>query len=298
MTISLVGHGLVLVWALVSFARPLETKQLETFPVDVLTTEEFSKITAGTEKAQKKETSKPVVEKIAEAKPAEDLSAKVVEKKEVKAATEETNPEPAPKKPDPKPAAAPPEPKTETKAADKKDPEQKVDPIAEALKKDDAKKPDKKAEAKPQPVKKPDPQPPKFDPRATQALLSKLDPTRVAAAGAALNTTASLGAPRGFEPALSASEIDAIRRRVSNNWNKQESFATSDIVLDIDLDLRVDGAIERLEVKTRGRGSLYDAVRDSATRAIMASAPFDMLSRTRYQNWKRLQLTFKAGDFQ
>jgi outer membrane biosynthesis protein TonB len=298
MILSIAGHSAFLLWALVSFARPLETAPLDMFPVDVLTTEEFSRITAGTEKAQKTETPKPVVEKIAEPKPAEDLNAKVTEKKEVQATTSESTPEPAPKQAEPKPAAAPPEPKQEAKAPEKKEPEQqKIDPIAEALKKDDTKKPDKKVENKPQPVKKPEPQQPKFDPRKVAALLDKRDPQRLAAAGSAINTTASLGAPKGAEASLSANEIDQIRRRLTSNWNKPVGATNSGIVIDIDLDLLPDGRLAAEPVvTTRERGPLYDAVRESAIRAIRASAPFDMLSRARYEHWRRLALTFKVDD--
>ena len=81
MTFSLIGHGVVLLWALVSFARPLETMPLDSMPVDIISADEFSKMTAGAEKAPPQPQPKPLVEKIAEAKPVEDLNAKVVEKK-------------------------------------------------------------------------------------------------------------------------------------------------------------------------------------------------------------------------
>jgi colicin import membrane protein len=299
MAISLVGHGAVLLWALVSFARPLDLKPLDTMPVDIISTDEFSKITAGAENAPKEEEPKPLVEKIAEAKPVEDINAKVVEKKEVTAAISETAPEPKPKEPDPKPAAAPPEPKTEAKAPEKeKEPEQKVDPIAEAIKKDEAKKkPEKKVDNKPQPVKKPEKQQPKFDPRKVAELLDKRSPQRLAAAGASLSSTASLGAPKGRDATLSMNEIDAIRRRLSNNWNKPAGLANSDIEIDIFIRLRPDGSLaEAPKINSRGSGALYEAVRDSAMRAVLRSAPFNMLNPSRYELWKDLDLTFKAAD--
>jgi len=297
MTISLIGHGVVLVWALVSFARPLETRPLDTMPVDIISADEFSQLTAGAEKAPPQPEPKPLVEKIAEAKPVEDLNAKVVEKKEVTATTSETTPEPKPKEPDPKPAAAPPEPKTETKAADKKEPEQKVDPIAEALKKDDTRKPEKKAEAKPQPVKKPEPQQPKFDPRKVAALLDKRDPTRLAAAGAALNTTAALGAPKGAAKQLSLSELDALRIRLRSRWSTPAG-APPDMDIRIFIRLRPDRTLAGApEVQTHGTGPLYVAMKESAIRAIYASQPFDMLRPENYEVWDELDLTFNTKDF-
>ena len=299
MIVSVVGHGVFLVWALVSFARPLETKPLDTFPVDVISADDFNKITAGTEKAQKKDTPKPVVEKIAEAKPVEDVTAKISEKKEVQATTAESSPEPAPKKPDPKPAAAPPEPKQEAKAPDKKEPEQqKIDPIAEALKRDEAKKPEKKVENKPQPVKQPEPQQPKYDPRKVAALLDKRDPQRMAAAGSSLNSVAALGAPKGADASLSSNEIDAIRRRLINNWNKPTTTGPTGILVDISIQLRPDGTLaDKPQVTTHGgNGPLADAIRESALRAVYKSEPFNMLSPSRYEVWKDLPLQFKADD--
>jgi colicin import membrane protein len=297
MTISAIGHGAVLVWALVSFARPLETKPFDTMPVDIISADEFSKMTVGVEKAPNQEAPKPVVEKIAEAKPVEDPNAKVTEKKEVKAAAEQT--EPKPKQPDPKPAAAPPEPKTEAKAADKKEPEQKVDPIAEALKKDDAKKPDKKAETKPQPVKKPEPQQPKFDPRKVAALLDKRDSQRVAAAGATLNSTASLGAPAGLAARMSQSELDALRARLMSLWNPPAgSRNITELTVVVRIKLSPDGrVVGPPQVLNNGSSNvLFQAARDSALRAVYRGQPFDMLKPAHYEIWKEMDITFDPRD--
>jgi colicin import membrane protein len=298
MTISAIGHGAVLLWALVSFARPLETKQFDIMPVDMISADEFSKMAAGAEKAPKQETPKPVVEKIAEAKPVEDPNAKVTEKKEVKAAAEQTIPEPQPKQAEPKPAAAPPEPKAESKAADKKEPEQKVDPIAEALKKDDAKKPDKKAEAKPQPVKKPEPQQPKFDPRKVAALLDKRDPQRVAAAGATLNSTAALGAPTGLAARITQTELDALRARLMSLWNPPAaSRNVEELIVQVRIKLAPDGRVVGTpQVLNNGSNVLFQAARDSALRAIYRGQPFDMLQPSHYEIWKEMDITFDPRD--
>jgi hypothetical protein len=296
MTISLVGHGVVLVWALVSFARPLETRPLDTMPVDIISADEFTQMTAGIEKAPPQPEQKPVVEKIAEAKPVEDLNAKVVEKKEVTATTSETTPEPKPKQPDPKPAAAPPEPKTETKAADKKEPEQKIDPIAEALKKDEAKKPEKTAEAKPQPVKKPEPQPPKFDPRKVAALLDKRDPTRLAAAGGALNTTASLGSATGTAAQLSQNEMDALRARIQQCWNLPPGNDAASVVVDVRMQLRRDGSLAvSPTVLSANNSPMGRVVAESATRAIQMCAPYNFLPTAKYELWKDIIIGFDAS---
>ena len=297
MMLSVAGHGLFVVWALVTFARPLETNPTEAFSADVISADDFSKIMAGRSDAPKSDAPKPVVEKIAEAKPAEDLTAKINEKKEIQAATEQSNPEPAPKKPDPKPAAAPPEPKQEAKAADKKEPEQKIDPIADALKKDDAKKPEKKVESKPQPVKKPEPQQPKFDPRKVAMLLDKRDPQRMAAAGTTMNSIASQGAPKGQAASLSASELAALAALLRQNWVTPPGVPDT-IKISIFIRLKPDGMLaQEPEVTTPGTGGIYQAVRESALRAIRSSQPFNMLRPTTYETWKEINLGFTTSDF-
>src|SRR5260370_11515682 len=135
-TISGIGHGAVLLWSIWSLAaNPLPLPPHDALPVDLVTSEVLSKVTKGIKTAPQSETPKPLVEKVAEAKPVEDPTAKVVENKEVKAARD----------PPPAPEAKPAEAKPENKPA-----EAKPDPVAEALAKDEAKKPEpKKAQVKP-----------------------------------------------------------------------------------------------------------------------------------------------------
>src|SRR5262249_52883826 len=104
-TISAIGHAAVLLWSVWSLsATSLPVSSTEGLPVDLVTASDFSKITAGSKDAPKAETAKPLVEKIAEANPVEDPTAKVVEKEEAKAgggppAAPETKPrQPGPQK--------------------------------------------------------------------------------------------------------------------------------------------------------------------------------------------------------
>src|SRR5260221_7387594 len=132
----------------------------ESLPVDVISADQLNKITAGM-KSGKKENPKPLVEKVAEAKPVDDAVGKIPEKKAI---VTDAAPDPAPKpvekppekKPDPPKPVAESKPKDEPKPIEKKPDPPKVDPIAEALKKEEAKKPTPKPEAKaapPPPVK-------------------------------------------------------------------------------------------------------------------------------------------------
>jgi TolA protein len=121
--ISTFGHAAVLAWAIISFSsRPFDTA--ESLPVDLISTSEFSQLTAGAQSAKKVEKPRPVVDKVGDPKPVPDPTPKVAEKPPIEPAAAEPPPS-APPTPQPK----------EAKPA-----EPKVDTIAEALKKEEAKR--------------------------------------------------------------------------------------------------------------------------------------------------------------
>src|SRR6201990_615755 len=153
-------------------------------------------------KTGKRENPKPLVEKVAEAKPpVDDAVGKITEKPPV---VTETAPAPQPKpvekpvekKPDPPKPVAEAKPKEETKPVEK-NPEP-PDRIAEAIKKEEKKPPKPQAEA----AKPPPPQPPKkvertFDQTKIAALLDKRDPSRAPVSGDTINSQAALGTSKG-----------------------------------------------------------------------------------------------------
>jgi outer membrane biosynthesis protein TonB len=285
-TISAIGHAAVLLWSVWSLAaKPLPVSTNEGLPIDLVTASEFSKITAGTKDAPKDETAKPLVEKVAEAKPVEDPTAKVVEKKEVKAARE---PPPAPET---KPVESEP---------DKKQAEKPLDPIADALAKEEAKKPEpKKADAKPPtPPKKPAPPAPKFDPKQVAALLDKRDSTRLAAAGETLNSRTSLGLSNGAAAQLSLSELDALRARLAQLWTVPAGAKDpQELVVLIRIKLKPDGTLASPPiVLSSGKSPLFMAARDSAVRALFRGQPYDMLKPEHYEQWKDVEITFDPRD--
>ena len=108
---SIALHVLVIGWGLVSFStKAFESMPEESLPVDIISADQLAKVTAGM-KTGKKENPKPLVEKVAEAKPVEDAVGKITEKAPV---VTDTSPPPQPKveekpvekKPDPpKPVA-------------------------------------------------------------------------------------------------------------------------------------------------------------------------------------------------
>lgn len=295
-------HVLVIGWGLVSFsARSLEAPPPESMPVDIISADQLSKITAGSKNGEK-DKPKPLVEKVAEAKPVDDTSGKVTEKPEVKT---EAAPEPPPKpvekpvekKPDPPKPVVEHKPKEEPKPVEKKPDPPKVDPIAEALKKDESKKPQPKP--KPQQTKAaPKPPEPKrervFDQSKIAALLDKRDPTRHAATGESLNSTASLGASRGTAATLSQSELDALRARLTKLWNVQAGLEKpEELIVDIRIRLTPDKRLAAPpEIVSRGTSPRYRAAADAAMRAVLQAQPYDMLRPQTYEQWKDMIVTF------
>jgi colicin import membrane protein len=284
--ISAIGHAIVLLWGVWSFAaKPLPVPPAEAVPVSLITTSELSQMTKGVKDAPKAETPKPLVEKVAEANPVDDPTAKVVEKKEVKAARE----------PPPASESKPAETKSEQKQADAK-----PDPITDALAKEEAKKPEqKKAEVKPPlPPKKPAPPVHKFDPKQVAALLDKRDSTRLAAAGDTLNNSPSLGVSSGQAAQISLSELDALRQRLAQLWAIPAGAKDpQELVVQVRIKLRPDGTLAAPPmVLTTGKSPLFVAARDSAIRALFRGQPFDMLRPEHYEQWKDIEITFDPRD--
>lgn len=277
--LSVTLHAAVLAWATLSFTgKTFETQPVEALPVDLVSNEEFSKLSKGAKDAPKKEEPKPLVEKKAEEpKKVEDVKPKAAEKKEVT----------------PPPPAADPTPPP---------PEPKPDQIADKLKKPDEPKPQQVTEQKPLPPKRP-PQPPqqkppKFDADKIAALLDKRDPQRSVATGDLANQTPALGTSTGNDKKLSASEIDALRARLMALWNPPVGIQNpEELVIRIRLQLQPDGRLAGPPiVVTSGTGPLYNSARDSAIRAVFRAQPFNMLKRDTYDAWRDIEVTFDPRD--
>jgi len=242
----------------------------------VISTSEFSQMTSGARNAPQTEHPKPVADKVADATPADDPTAKLA-KKEIKAATD------VPPVPEPKP----PEPKV------KKPPQPPADPIAEALKKDEDKKPDPKP---PTPPRKPAQQEPapQFDPRQVAALLDKRTPQRVASAGEVPNATPSLGLPNGSAGQLSQTELMALRARLQNLWSPPTAVRDpQELTLDVEIQLKPDGTLAAPPiVLTGGNSPLFLAAKNSAERAVYRGQPYTMLRPEHYELWKHMVVTF------
>jgi colicin import membrane protein len=264
-------HAAVLLWATLSFSgKTFDVTPAESLPVDFISEKDFSEMTKGVKDAPKVETPKPLVEKKAEEppKPIEEAKPKVTEKKELQAAKEPTPP------PEPPPT--------------------KADPIAEKLKQPDEPK-QTKTEQQPLPPKKPPQKPqPKFEPDKIAALLDKRDPQRNAATGVEPNATPSLGTAAGTAAQLSQSEIDALRARLMALWNPPVGMQdASQTQVTIRIRFRKDGTLAvGPQVLTSGSGAQFNAMRDSAVRAVFVGQPYTMLRPEHYEQWKEIDFTF------
>jgi len=280
-------HAAVLLFAVVTFTgKSLEATPVESLPVDFVSEKDFSEMTKGVKDAPKPDKPKPLVEKIDTPKPVE-MQAPKIDKKEV-APTAEKPPEPKP-----------PEPKKEAKVEPEKKAEEapKPDPIAEKIKQPDKPKQETKTE-QPKKPDKPEKKQPKFDASKIAALLDKRDPTRSAATGSELSSAPSLGTSSGLAAQLSQSEIDALRARLMALWNPPVGMQDgSSVQITIRIRFKRDGTLEiGPQVLTSGSGVQFNAMRDSAVRAVLVGQPYTMLRPDHYDTWKEIDFTFDTKE--
>jgi outer membrane biosynthesis protein TonB len=293
---SVALHVLVIGWGLVSFSsKAFETLPEESLPVEIISPDQLAKVTAGI-KTGKKENPKPLVEKVAEAKPpVEDTVGKITEKAPVVTETAPPPPPPTPeekpveKKPDPPKPVVENKPKEEPKPIEKKPDPPKVDPIAEALKKEE-KKPPPKPQAQ---AATPPPQPPKLKPERTfdqskiAALLDKRDPSRQAVTGDTLNSNAALGLAHGKAADNSATWGALFKSQVDRCWKKPYGGIEAQMMeAEFNIKLKRDGTLEAAPVAVGAPATQFvRAYQESALRAIIDCQPYK-LPAAFFDEWK------------
>jgi outer membrane biosynthesis protein TonB len=293
---SVALHVLVIGWGLVSFAsKAFESVPEDSLPVEIISPDQLAKVTAGM-KTGKKENPKPLVEKVAEAKPpVEDTVGKITEKAPVVTDTappptpveKPVEKKPDPPKPDPPKPVAENKPKDESKPIEKKPDPPKIDPIAEALKKEE-----KKPQPKPQ-TQAATPQPPKpkaervFDQSKIAALLDKRDPSRQAVTGDALNSNAALGLAHGKAADNSATWGAMFKSQVDRCWKKPYGgIETQMPEAEFNIKLKRDGTLEATPVAVGTPATPFvRAYQESALRAIIDCQPYN-LPAAYFDEWK------------
>ena len=285
LAISALVHAALLAWGLISFAaRPLDAKPMDALPIDIISDKDFDQMAKGVKNAPQAKTPSPLGEKAETPNPVDDSSAKITEKKEVKAAKAEAPPPPPAPMPPPKPTEAKPD----------KKPPPKVDPIAETLKKEEARKrAEDKAKARAEQQQK---QQPSFDPNKIAALLDKRDPTRKMSDGNIQSP--SLGFSGGQAVQLSQSEMSALRNRLSSCWRPPAGAAE---VANLKVVIRVlfnpDGSVQGQPELVKASASPYGpATAESAIRALLTCQPFTMLRPTTYEQWRDMEITFDPKE--
>ncbi len=300
---SVALHVLVIGWGLVSFSsKAFESTPEESLPVDIISSDQLAKVVAGM-KSGKKENPKPLVEKLAEAKPVDDAVGKITEKAPIvtdMAPPPQPKPaeKPVEKMPDPPKPVVEAKPKEEPKPIEKKPEPPKVDPIAEALKKDEKKPPPKppvQAAAPPQPAK------PKaeriFDQTKIAALLDKRDPTRQAAAGDTLNSNAALGLANGKAADNSATWGALFKEQVLRCWKKPYGgIEAQRVEAEFSIKLKKDGTLEAMPAAQTTPASPFQRVfQESGLRAIIECAPY-RLPPAFFEEWKYFNPVFDSRD--
>lgn len=295
---SVALHVFVLGWVMLSFStKALEMPPEDSVPVDVISSDQLAKTMAGM-KTGKKENPKPLVEKVAEAKPVDDAVGKITEKAPV---VTETAPPPQPKveekpvekKPDPPKVVE--KPKEEPKQVEKKPDPPKVDPIGDTLKKEEKKPPPKPVQA----AKPPEPQKQRiverhFDQNQIAALLDKRDPTRQATTGDTMNSNAALGTAKGAAADNSATWGSMFQRQVERCWKKPYGGIESQKPeVAFAIRLKRDGTLEGSPVPEGVPATPFLRVyQESALRAIIECQPYK-LPAAFYEEWKYFAPVFK-----
>lgn len=297
-----IAHAVVLGWGIVAFAaRPNDAPSTEALPVEFISATDYSQLTSGVRNAPKPiKDAKPLADKVGEPKPVKELAPKAADKPEVR-----TDAAPPPK----------PEPKPETKAAEKiekpKEPKPKdskpPDQIAEALKKEETKKPPKKQpEFKPDQIaealkkdeaRKTRPSP-RFDADQVAALLDKREPQRQLASAETLSSTATLGAPTQHAAQLSVSEMDGLKRRLSECWNPPPGIdINTNVYVVLHVLFKPDGSLANEPVVVQDTAAaLGPALAESGKRALLGCQPFTMLKPEHYDAWKEILIGFNPHE--
>jgi colicin import membrane protein len=275
-------HAGVLGFALLTFSGAArDATPPESMPIDLVSTEDFSKLAKGAKDAPKAEEPKPLVEKKADIpKPVEEQKPKPVEKKpEVEAARAETAP-PAEKKPD---------------------------PIAEKLKKEEPKqeaKPEETKKVELPPRKPPPPKPqPKFDADKIAALLDKTPDKRGAPQSATPPTKPTdytgptAGERQGNDTVLSAREQDLLLSMINQQLEPCARLpggggGPDTPIVNVRFQLNQDGSLNgEPVVVNRQNTPLYAIAADASVRAVKQCAPFQ-LPPDKYAAWSTVTWAF------
>jgi len=287
LTVSLVGHAVLIAWGVLALpaTKPLDTSQIEAIPVDFVTVTDTTSLPKGLQTA----------DLVQDVKPPEPAPTK-----------DEPPPLPKPTPPEPKPTPpqpAPPPPPSPSPAPE---------PVPQPQAKVDAPPPPPQAptsaptprlsppQPKPAPkVAKKQDQP--FDIDKLTAMLDKppAQPSQPAPRPQpADKSTATIGSPIGASDAkMTASELDALRARLSQCWSPPIGWSDpAEVRVVLMIYLNADGTIGgNPQVLQAPQGRYAQAAPESAVRAVRRCAPYN-LPPEKYEAWKQVKVTFDPTD--
>lgn len=321
--ISIAAHAAILVASVVGLpdTRPFEVDDIQALPVDLVDVSDVTDLKLGerTAKELPAETPQPKPQVQAEApapKPAEKPAEKPVEAaREPAARPEPSAPEPEPTpEPEPQEVASLPEPVAEPEPEPLPEPEAvepaPAPPQPQAAPKPRARPTPPKQVEKPKPetpeppkeVAKPAPTPPtpeeEFNPDDIAALLDKQDP----AGGGDPNPSPepqTIGSIDGTaDAAMTQSEIDALKARLYQCWSPPVAVREAgNLRVTVSISLQPNGTLAAApQVMGGGFDALWTVAADSAVRAVLQCAPFDILPPEKYASWREIEFTFDPRE--
>lgn len=155
-------------------------------------------------------------------------------------------------------------------------------------------KPEPKKEVKKKP-QKPVKKKPKFNADQISALLDKTPDEKDDPQKNAKKSNSSL---EGLENRVTQDERDALRAQIERCWSPPAGAANDETgaVVRLEIWLKPDGSLLRdPKVLNRGSGAYYNALADSASRAVRRCQPFTM-PLDKYESWKRIILNFDPSE--
>ncbi|MFO1150792.1 MAG: cell envelope integrity protein TolA [Alsobacter sp.] len=144
----------------------------------------------------------------------------------------------------------------------------------------------------------------KFDPSQIEKLLtSKEAPSSAPSTAKEINRTASLGAPNASGPKLSPSQKDQLgsilKEQITTCWSPPPGLSKDIGKPRVRMALNVDGSLSAEPVLLNaGRDPAFNAMAESAVRAIKRCAPFRIPAQFApfFSDWKELNVMFDPAE--
>lgn len=302
--VSAVAHAGLIMWGLFAFphAEALHTEQPPALPVDLVSIEDVTRLSAGEKTAEEKKP--PAVRKIEAPQKAEEQPREAAKPE----AKPEPRPEPTPEpKPEPTPAAEPapaPRPEPSREAAPQPEPQPRAEPEQPRLLAN-APLPERRPRTipRPQPAQPsqaaPDrPKAEPFDPDKIAALLDKTpDPSGGATDNPNVDDRPALGTNEGTADTLSLSDIDALRQQISRCYNPPLAVLEArGLTVRLNMALSEDGSIQTGPRLLNSSGDpLFGLAAEAAMRAVTGCQPYT-LPPEKYHLWRNITMNFDPRD--